>query len=296
MSKKIIVFPLIGMLAFVSSQAWSQVDYYTPENIYRFAEWLYHQGDYLRAAGEYQRHFFSSNLPVFPDSLLYKIGLCYQMGGRLKRAKTYYQRVIDNYSQSKFSDQAQYQIARIYFDLGKYDESIGYIKTKVHRLSSKNIRLRMNLLLGCNYLFQRRWKLARHHLTSLLSPHRNSPLDSLTTTLNDFALQGERLPCKSENLAGLLSTAIPGMGKIYAGRFTDGLYSFILAGLTGWQAYEGFHQKGTHSSKGWIYGSLGAIFYLGNIYGSVVAVKIHNEKIEDNLLQKIRVQLNWDIP
>jgi len=295
-SKKITILLSIGLLASLPPQAWSKADYYTPENIHRFADWLYHQGDYLRAAGEYQRYLFSANLSVFPDSLLYKIGLCYQLGDMPKRAKIYYQRIIDHHSQSELSDRAQYQIARIYFDLGKYDESISYIETKVRRLAFPQMRLRMNLLLGCNYLFQKRWKLAHHHLASLLSSHKNSQLDSLIIGLNDFALQGERLPYKSGTLAGLLSTTIPGMGKLYVGRFTDGLYSFILVGLTGWQAYEGFHRDGTHSSKGWIYGSLGAIFYLGNIYGSVVAAKIHNEKVEDNLLQKIRVQLNWDIP
>ena len=30
--------------------------YYTPENILKFADFLYTEGDYLRAASEYQRY------------------------------------------------------------------------------------------------------------------------------------------------------------------------------------------------------------------------------------------------
>ena len=33
-------------------------DYYSPENVRKFADFLYEQGDYLRAIGEYQRYLF----------------------------------------------------------------------------------------------------------------------------------------------------------------------------------------------------------------------------------------------
>ncbi|MEJ2567876.1 MAG: hypothetical protein P8Z50_03225 [candidate division WOR-3 bacterium] len=54
----------------------------------------------------------------------------------------------------------------------------------------------------------------------------------------------------------------------------------MTVGITGWQAYEGFKADGVHSVKGWIFGVVGGIFYLGNIYGSVVAADIYNEEQE----------------
>jgi TM2 domain-containing membrane protein YozV len=87
-------------------------------------------------------------------------------------------------------------------------------------------------------------------------------------------------------LAGTLSAIIPGTGRIYAGRLTDGLYSLLVIGTTGWQAYEGFQDDGVRSTRGWIYGAVCGFFYLGNVYGSVVAVKIHNDRLELNLLRE----------
>ena len=42
------------------ADAEERLDYYSPENVHKFADFLYEQGDYLRAAGEYQRYLFIS--------------------------------------------------------------------------------------------------------------------------------------------------------------------------------------------------------------------------------------------
>ena len=59
------------------------------------------------------------------------------------------------------------------------------------------------------------------------------------------------------------------------------------------RAYDGYSDKGTRSVKGWIYGTIGTIFYLGNIYGSVVAVRIQNERLENDLLKRIEINVKW---
>lgn len=262
-------------------------DYYSPENIFRFAEYLYENGNYLRAVGEYQRYLFSNSENMSSDTLLFRIGLCYQLGGDTKKAIEYYEMIIRDFPKSYFSEKAKYQIAYTYFEMGKYKESVHYIEDNIESLSLTETHLKMNRLLGVNCLYQRKWETAHNHFEKLLS----NPDDSLTAKLNKFAIKGEHLPYKSKIFAGLMSATIPGTGKIYANRLTDGLYSLIIIGLTGWQAYNGFHKDGVRSTKGWIYGTLGSIFYLGNIYGSVVAVKIYNKKIEDNLLHQINIEL-----
>ncbi len=271
--------------------SWCIVDYNSPENIFRFAEYLYVNKDYLRAAGEYQRYLFtiSEKGLSLSDTLLFRIGLCYQFGGDTDKAIDYYERVIKDFPKSNFSARAKYQIANTYFQMGKYNESTQYIKDNIESLTSVESQIKMNQLLGVSYLYQRKWKIAHHHFEKLLSTSD----DSLTAKLNRFAIKGERLPYKSGILAGVMSAVIPGTGKIYANRLTDGLYSLIVIGLTGWQTYNGFHKDGIHSTKGWIYGTLSSIFYLGNIYGSAVAVKIYNKKIEDDLLQQINIELIW---
>jgi hypothetical protein len=100
------------------------------------------------------------------------------------------------------------------------------------------------------------------------------------------------LSYKSPVSAVLLSTVIPGMGKIYCGRTTDGLYSLLLIGLSGWQAYDGFDKDGSKSTKGWIFASLGSVFYLGNIYGYVVSAKIYNRRIYKDFLKGVEIEIS----
>jgi hypothetical protein len=81
---------------------------------------------------------------------------------------------------------------------------------------------------------------------------------------------------KSPFLASTLSTIIPGTGKIYCGRWKDGLMSVLFIGATAYQAYRGFDKKGTKSVYGWIMGGMSVGFYFGNIYGSAKAARIFN--------------------
>ncbi len=275
------------------SNGWSQVKYYSPENIYRFAEHLYQNGDYTRAAGEFQRYLFSFDSSMNHDSLLYKIGLCFQLGHHPTSAVRYYQKVINSAAKNNFFDRAHYQIAYTYFAQEEYEKSIEYIRNNNLALSPGLAQLKMNQLLGINYLYQKRWQTASDHFSALMQNQQDGDIDPFTGELNKYATQGTKLPRKNKLLAGLLSAIIPGSGKMYAGRFSDGFYSLILVGVTFWQAYEGFHKDGFRSVKGWIYGPMGTIFYLGNIYGSVVAVKLINERTENNFIQKININFTW---
>ncbi len=66
-------------------------------------------------------------------------------------------------------------------------------------------------------------------------------------------------------LAGGMSAVIPGLGKVYAGKWKDGLFSAIMVGALGWRTYRFFDKKGINSYAGWIFGSVTAGFYLGNV-------------------------------
>lgn len=288
---KILVFLLTSVLL-KQSALWCQVNYYSPERIYQFAEHLYQSKDYLRAASEFQRYIFSFDSPNFSDSLLYKIGLCYQFAGEEDKAINNYEKIIVNYPESQFYDHSCYQIAYMSFESKKYNESIGYIQSSLDKMNSARGRLKMNRLAGINYLYQRKWNKARQHFFSMLS-NVNADNSSLTETLNNFAIEGSHIKYKNPVFAGLMSTVIPGSGKIYTGRVMDGFYSMILIGLMEWQAYKGFHKDGVSSVRGWVYGTLGAVSHLGNIYGSVAAVKIYNKKLEDKFLHGIQINFSW---
>lgn len=258
--------------------------YFAPENIYRFASYLYNEGDYRRAAGEFQRYLFAfDSLPANADSIFYRIGECYRKNGSYGRAVGYYQKVADEQKESKLVDDAHYGIGLCYSLMGRPEESSQFLKSRLPAVADGRVALRMVQLMAANHLEGKEWAEARGVLK------RRTSNDSLSVQLGEFAVAGERLPRKNSVLAGLFSTVVPGSGKVYCNRAYDGLQSLFTIGVLGWQAWDGFHKDGVKSVKGWIFGVIGGTFYLGNIYGSVVAAEIHNEEEEERLLSKVRV-------
>ena len=266
----------------------AQVEYFAPDKVHQFAEYLYQERDYLRAAGEFQRYLLLVRTSAGSDSVLFRIGMCYRLGQHPRRAVDYFQKIAEENPQSNLKDQASYQIARSYFEMGQYGQSIQQIDKNCPQLPECGGRL--GNLLVVDYLYLKKWREA-HDISSSMVKGGHAPSDSLASVLNRLTLEGTQLPYKSKVAAGVMSSLVPGSGKMYAHRIADGLYSMIIIGLVGWQAYDGFSKEGTRSARGWIYGTMGTVFYMGNIYGSVVAVKIHNQRVEDDFLSKIDISL-----
>ena len=83
---------------------------------------------------------------------------------------------------------------------------------------------------------------------------------------------------KSPWLAGMLSAVLPGSGKIYAGRVGEGVSALLTVGGLGAITAEQWKKHGSRSWQTLAAGSLCAIFYLGNIYGSYLSVSIENDE------------------
>ncbi|WP_144080151.1 tetratricopeptide repeat protein [Flectobacillus major] len=101
---------------------------------------------------------------------------------------------------------------------------------------------------------------------------------------------------KSPLKAALFSAIIPGSGKIYAGgQLGQAISTFLQNTLLGLQAYEGLRKDGVTSPRFIVYGGLFSLFYLGNIWGSALSVKIKrqefNEKVDEQILFDMHIPL-----
>jgi len=85
--------------------------------------------------------------------------------------------------------------------------------------------------------------------------------------------QTRYLTNKSPILAAGLSTILPGTGRMYAGRFLDGLMGLWMVLLPGTAAY-GSLQQG-QSMKGNFFTGITLIFWLGEIYGAYRTAKYY---------------------
>lgn len=86
---------------------------------------------------------------------------------------------------------------------------------------------------------------------------------------------------KSPVLAAAASAVIPGLGKVYAGELAEGISSFLTVGSFAAITAENWSRNGFTNWKTLLFGTIGAIFYIGNIYGSYVSVSIHQNGLRN---------------
>ena len=98
------------------------------------------------------------------------------------------------------------------------------------------------------------------------------------TELEKLIKRGERSKKKNPWVATALSVPVPGLGKVYAGEWKDGLISLLFVGINTWQAYRRFDQEGIDTFWGWVHGGFALGFYTGNLYGSHKAARRQNQK------------------
>jgi hypothetical protein len=96
-------------------------------------------------------------------------------------------------------------------------------------------------------------------------------------------------------LAGMMSAVVPGLGKIYAGKTGQGISSFLPVACMGLMAYESYKKAGVSSARFILTTALFSVFYIGDIWGSVLSVSVsRNEKyneINNQVLLNLRLPL-----
>ena len=99
---------------------------------------------------------------------------------------------------------------------------------------------------------------------------------------------------KSPWLAAGLSAILPGAGKIYAGKTGQGVASMLAVGSLAAITAEQWKHNGPGNWRTLVAGSLCAVFYIGNIYGSWFSVSIQQQELKDET--KALVIYNLTVP
>lgn len=280
---------LLNILFIPIANSKESVKYYSPENISKFADHLFEQGDYLRAAGEYQRYLFY--VPKESEKIKYRIALCYRLGGKTEQAIESFEEYLQEYPESDFSSSAYYQIGVSHFLMQQFEDSANFLDTSLSHIKDVRYKTGSQQLIGISYLMQKQW----HDAEKIFNGLQKSDIAIVrekSVELSKYAVQGNELPTRSPFLAGFLSI-VPGAGKVYTRRYGDAFSSLLLVGLTGWQTYDGFRRDGISSVKGWTLGTLSSIFYVGNIYGSVISARIYNRELTENFLSGLTIELSY---
>lgn len=263
--------------------------YFQPENIKNFADFLFRQGDYLRAANEYQRYLYYG----YTDNLYhihFQLGRCYFRIRSYDPATIHFQNAAATAPGTRQMDSVEVMLAATSL-FNKNDTDFEAYSSKLGRKNiSPQLTRQLTSLRVLSFIQKQQWETARNFLETTQAV--GAPDDDTLSPLSTLVDRGANLELKSPWIAGLLSTLVPGSGKIYAARTFDGIYSLLLIGATSALAYEGFRDHGLSSGKGWIFGSIATFLYAGNIYGSTIAVHLRNNQLKKSIDDEIQTQLS----
>jgi TM2 domain-containing membrane protein YozV len=257
-------------------------DFHSPQNIKIFADYLFCEGDYLRAVEEYTlvKNIFCN------DTINFKITLGYSK-------LSLHNQVFESYLNENyftFREDAQKLYLKNSFLV---DSSIFHID-----LSNNSFPFEMDLAVTDYFLKLRSFYFIETRSNKLSTEELLIPFDGPQRKEVKLFIDLSVNPnYKSPALAGILSAVIPGSGKMYVGEWGDGITGLLITGLFAFLAYDNF--KADHTTRAWIFTGIGAFFYVGNIYGSIASAQIFNAKIDfdfSNGLKLFLEQENYFLP
>lgn len=271
----LILFPLLAPSIFSQSDS---IDLHSPENIKLFADHLFCEGDYLRAAEEYESIQTETN----NDTIDFKIMLCYSEIGQYKKSNNVFHRITGN---------STFRINALHLSLkNRFVETEKGLHFFYDTPPGSGSMADVKKLKFISFLFDKEIYLTKEEF--LLPFDKKDKVQ--VSSFYDFK---SNPPYKSEVLAGIFSTLIPGSGKMYADEWGDGITAFLVTGLFAFLAVDNFNSD--HNTRGWIFTGLGAFFYAGNIYGSIAAAQIYNARIAFEFKDGIKLfleQKNYFMP
>ena len=271
---------VILLFALAASRASGAPDYYAAESVLLFADHLYRLGEHSRAAAEYERYLFLASLEAPQEaSIRFRIAESLRCAGQFDRSLAIFHDLLAQEAPGAAREAVVYGIAFDYLLMERYQQSLEALASfPPERLGQ--YRPAYCLLEGMDLMFLGRWRQAHGVLAGCPAAGAEG--------LKAIAARALSVRPKSPALAGVLSGLLPGSGKIYAGESGDGVQAFFLIGLLAALSAFGFHSEGPDSVRGWIYLSLGGLFYAGNIYGSVTAASRYNKRMKETLLDELK--------
>ena len=267
------IFPISLLMIFSSSLFPQQSGLFSPEKRKAFADYLFCEKDYLRAAEEYE----AINGAAKSDSLSFRIGLCSLKMHDFEKAKDQFF-LLEN---SSLGEESKVLYLKTSFLLNKNlnEKEISLsnqFKNKDLQTAFRRLELAAQIKAGMNHA----------NLLALNDTFEENDAGMLQNFSENFAY----LERKSPVAAVLFSAIIPGTGKIYTKNYGDGITSLIVTGLFAFLSYDNFHAK--HDTRGWIFTGLTAFFYSGNIYGSYISARNYNREKEEELNNEFDSYLN----
>ncbi|MBN2620910.1 hypothetical protein JXB22_07445 [candidate division WOR-3 bacterium] len=219
-----------------------------PDMVVRFADHLYETREYAAALQEYRRYSFLAD-SVSHIAREHMID-CYIHTGQYSHALAETDLLHD-------PGRIHYIKGYILYEAQSYDSSRAYLEQKGLPYAEH-----ARTLIGLGYARQFKFREAACYID-----------------------MPSALPAYKKPGAGALFSLFPGGGHFYCGRIGDGLFSFAVVSLSSALAY--YYQSKDEDLKFGLCLSAAILFYAGNIYGGINAVRNYNYYLNDTYRRSV---------
>ncbi len=265
---KILVASIIALLLALNVHA---QNIYDIESSKRFARFLFNSEEFTLAATEYERVVFLDSTDIEARYLLLKsYRKAKQFNKGLKRAESL------NIDLAFSSAAVQKEYSFLLIKTGNFMKAQSFLNQPTSLASADKDFLSLSLML----------MYGDYKGAGEFANNANLSNTYDMQGLKRLAGEAAALNFKSPGLGLAMSAFVPGLGKVYANAWKDGLLTFLFVGSAVFQAYRGFNKHGTNSGYGWVYAGLGTGFYLGNLYGSYKAVNKYNHNLKHDIYHR----------
>jgi outer membrane protein assembly factor BamD (BamD/ComL family) len=251
--------------------------------LWNFANYLYQEEYFYRAATEYNRFIFRFPSDSRALEAELQIGRCYRHGGKPEKAVNYLVRLIRRGVGEPVTREAILEVVAIREEQKRFPEAIYWTKRFTARYSDESEIDSAYLRLAWLQVEDGKYEQA---LATLQQISPESRLHSRARSLSQALEQRPEGDRKSPAVAGALSAVLPGSGHLYAGRPGEAATSFFLNALFITGAVVAFKNDSPVLGGILVFFELG--WYVGGIRTAVKAAREANVEEEKRFRQELK--------
>ena len=276
---------LISITIFATGNTTEVVD---PQHLY--ADQLFESGDYQAARLAYKRLLFYHPDTALRDVADYQIARTYYYQNQIARAASLFREFSAVHPNSPLRFQSQLMLGQLHFDTGAYSLARTTLFELLHVNQAPEVVTAAHYLRGWCYIHTTDWNKAISELRQVAASQTGIHREKKARQLADTLLEETPLPAKSPQLAGWLSTIVPGSGQFYAGKIKEGILAAALNGAFIYLIADAIRDRRYADSAGLFF--VGWQFYWGNRTNARRFASEYNKHRERELIEMLKHQAN----
>lgn len=281
---------LISITVFATAGSTAEVT----NSQYLYAEQLFESGDYQAARLAYKRLLFYHPDTELRDIADYRIARTYYYRDESARAAELFREFPAIHPNSPLRFQSQLMLGQLHFDAGEYSLARTTLFELLHTSEELEVTAAAHYLRGWCYIHTTDWNKAISELRQIDASQTGAIPGEKAYELADILLKETPLPSKSPQLAGWLSTVIPGSGQFYVGKVKEGLLAAALNGTFIYLVVDAIRARRYVDSAGLFF--VGWQFYWGNRTDAQQFASEYNRHREQALIEMLKRQTNTVLP